>query len=111
MTGVQTCALPIYTLVDNALRHGAGPIEIRVEAGDGLAHLSVLDRGRGIHPDDVERVTERYERGRDAAGEGTGLGLAITRELAERWGGSLTIESTGDATAATVTFPRATVPR
>ena len=99
------------TLVDNALRHGAGPIEIRVEAGDGLAHLSVLDRGRGIHPDDVERVTERYERGRDAAGEGTGLGLAITRELAERWGGSLTIDSTGDATTATVTFPRATVSR
>jgi signal transduction histidine kinase len=39
-------------------------------------------------------VTERFYRGRDVASVGSGLGLAIARQLAEKWGGTLDIEST-----------------
>jgi signal transduction histidine kinase len=53
--------------------------------------LAVEDEGPGIPDDDIERVAERFYRGRDAPPGGTGLGLAIVRELAERAGGEMVV--------------------
>jgi signal transduction histidine kinase len=38
-------------------------------------------------------VTERFYRGREVPSGGSGLGLAIARQLAEKWGGTLEVES------------------
>jgi signal transduction histidine kinase len=51
----------------------------------------VADHGPGIPADEASRVTERFYRGRGAPTGGSGLGLAIARELAERWGGGLSV--------------------
>ena len=55
--------------------------------------LAVRDHGPGIAPSELERVTERFYRGRGTPSGGSGLGLAIARELAEKWGGSLSVSS------------------
>ena len=95
------------TLVDNALRHGAGPIEVLVDPVEGHGRLRVTDRGPGIRPEDAERLVRRFERGTDAAPGGTGLGLAIARELTERSGGAFSLSSSDGLTSATATFPAA----
>jgi signal transduction histidine kinase len=72
-----------------------------VESGrsNGRLFVAVQDRGGGIDPVDVPRVTERFYRGREVPTGGSGLGLAIARQLAEKWGGTLNVESTvGDGT-------------
>jgi signal transduction histidine kinase len=78
-------------LVDNAIRHAGGPVDIRVEVRrDGpAAVLRVDDTGQGIRPDDREHVFDRFWRASDAPAGGLGLGLAIARWIAERHGGTV----------------------
>lgn len=79
-------------LIDNALAYAPGPIDIEaMHAGDAVV-LSVRDHGPGIPSEDRGRVTERFYRGRGTSAGGSGLGLAIVRELAEKWGGAVTVE-------------------
>jgi len=80
-------------LIDNALSYAPGPIEIETGRTDDRVFVAVLDRGPGILPDEVGRVTERFYRGRGAPLGGTGLGLAIVRDLAERWGGTVVVDN------------------
>jgi signal transduction histidine kinase len=79
----------LANLVDNALRHGDGPVELRAEsAGDGV-RLHVLDRGPGFDPALNGHAFERFTRGDRARSRGgTGLGLAIVDAIARSHGGS-----------------------
>jgi signal transduction histidine kinase len=85
----------VRILLDNALRVAPGSSAITVEpayAGE-AAVIAVQDEGPGVPEEERERIFERFERGSRTGGEGGfGLGLAIGRELAERQGGSLTLE-------------------
>jgi two-component system, OmpR family, sensor kinase len=80
-------------LLDNATSYAPG--EITIESGDsnGQVFVAVRDRGPGIAPEDLARVTERFYRGRGVSSGGSGLGLAIARQLVEKWGGALNVES------------------
>jgi signal transduction histidine kinase len=78
-------------LIDNALIHAPGRVEVWSTANGEQATLSVRDHGPGIPPDEQAKVTERFFRGRSAPAGGSGLGLAIARELAERWGGGIEV--------------------
>ncbi len=76
-------------LVDNALRHGAGRVNLRAAAVDGTVELHVEDEGDGFPPGFLERAFERFSRpqpGRERSG--AGLGLSIVRVIAEAHGGS-----------------------
>jgi signal transduction histidine kinase len=79
----------LANLVDNALRHGDGPVELRAEqAGDGV-RLHVLDRGPGFDPALDGHAFERFTRGDRARSRGgTGLGLAIVDAIARSHGRS-----------------------
>jgi signal transduction histidine kinase len=95
-------------LVDNAIAYAPGCIVLESGRRDGLAFVAVRDEGPGISANEVDRVTERFYRGRSAAGGGSGLGLAIARSLAERWGGSIEIASTpAEGTRVEVRLPAA----
>jgi signal transduction histidine kinase len=72
-------------LIDNALRHGAGPITIEIADRDGRAVLAVSDEGPGVPAGDERRI---FERGDSSAG-GIGLGLHLARALVEAEGGRL----------------------
>jgi signal transduction histidine kinase len=78
-------------LLDNAITYAPGTIDVKTGLDDGRAWFAVRDLGPGIAPGEQDRVVERFYRGRSAPAGGSGLGLAIARELAEKWGGSLTV--------------------
>ena len=80
----------VANLVDNALRHGRGGVEISTGLQGGSAMLEVLDRGAGIPPADAERMLQPFTRLDSArSGVGTGLGLAIVERIARMHGGSV----------------------
>jgi two-component system, OmpR family, sensor kinase len=81
-------------LLDNATTYAPGDVTVESGRSNGRLFVAVQDLGHGIDPADLPRVTERFYRGRDVASVGSGLGLAIARQLAEKWGGTLDIEST-----------------
>jgi signal transduction histidine kinase len=80
-------------LVENAMHYAPPGTTITIEwAGGEVARMAVLDEGRGIDPDEHERVFERFYRGAAAGGtSGTGLGLPVVEALAHRWGGEVTL--------------------
>jgi signal transduction histidine kinase len=100
----------VRILIDNALRYGGGR-DIRVTTGED-ATVEVADRGPGVPAEERERIFERFYRGRARGSEGGfGLGLAIGRELAERMGGTLTLEErNGGGTRFTLRLPRSRGP-
>ena len=82
-------------LLDNATAYAPGEVTIESGGLNGRLFVAVQDQGTGIASDDLARVTERFYRGRGAPSGGSGLGLAIARQLAEKWGGTLSVESIG----------------
>lgn len=68
-----------------------------------VVEVSVRDRGRGITPQDLENVFKPFYTTRHS---GTGLGLSITREIVERHGGTLDVESeVGRGSTFRITLP------
>jgi PAS domain S-box-containing protein len=85
----------LVNLLTNAARYGAGkPIHVAVGRADGIATITVADEGRGIAKEDHARIFGRFERA-IAAGDpsGLGLGLYIAREIVDRHGGRIEVES------------------
>jgi signal transduction histidine kinase len=99
-------------LVENAVRVSPEGSEIVVELRNGdRASLSVCDHGPGVLPNERELIFERFQRGRETAGQaGFGLGLAIGRELAERMGGELVLEDRDPGARFTLRLPVAQAP-
>jgi signal transduction histidine kinase len=100
-------ATALDALLENAVAATAegDPITLSCRAVGTTLQIEVRDGGRGIAPDDLERVFERFARvvppDCDAA-EGTGLGLAIVRAIALAHGGDVTVESAPGAGSAFV---------
>lgn len=79
----------IGVLLDNALRHGEGPVTLGARHGGGTVVVEVSDSGRGVPQRLVPHV---FERGFSAGGS-TGVGLALARALIEADGGRLELSS------------------
>ncbi|MCC5948470.1 MAG: CHASE domain-containing protein [Nitriliruptoraceae bacterium] len=83
----------LTNLLNNALRHGAAPIELSGRTEGERVRICVRDHGRGIAEADRLDVFERFARGEASVNvPGTGLGLAIVRELLSINGGSIRYE-------------------
>jgi two-component system OmpR family sensor kinase len=93
-------------LVDNALRHGSGVVELSAVAVDGAVELHVRDEGEGFPPGFAERAFERFTRPDEArATSGSGLGLSIVKAVAEAHGGSVHIGKDPGKTDVWVALP------
>lgn len=64
-------------------------VTIKADAVNDVARLTISDRGPGIAPQERDRITERFYRGRNASSGGSGLGLAIAVAAMERMAGTL----------------------
>jgi len=71
----------LHNLVENALKHTTGPVEVRASAAEGTVVIEVADRGPGIPAGGEQKVFERFYRGPAARGPGMGLGLSICRSI------------------------------
>jgi signal transduction histidine kinase len=69
----------LVNLLENAHRHGAPPITVRIQAD----RVEVLDRGPGFSPELLASATDRFKTGAAARDLGTGLGLAIASGQAQ----------------------------
>jgi two-component system sensor histidine kinase KdpD len=99
----------LVNLLDNALVHGAGAIEIAASPSDtpGFVTLSVSDHGAGVPLEDRERIFAPWQRGRSAAPGGAGLGLALVRAIIRAHGGEVLVDNRADGGAIfTCTIPR-----
>ncbi len=88
----------VGNLVENAARHAARRVTVTCRAAGECLVVAVADDGPGIAPDRVETALARGGR-LNAAGDGAGLGLAIVGDIAEAWGGRLSLAATVDAAA------------
>jgi len=62
---------------------------------DGAVVLSVSDNGRGVPPEEIPLLFEKYwQHGSDTEKKGSGLGLFIVKSLVEAHGGRVEVEST-----------------
>ncbi|NJN19504.1 MAG: HAMP domain-containing protein [Oscillochloris sp.] len=87
----------LHQLLDNAIKYGSGaPVRLLARRhGRGVA-LAVRDFGPGIPPEQLPNLFERLTRSENALNEaprGIGLGLVLARDLIERQGGAISVQS------------------
>jgi signal transduction histidine kinase len=102
----------LVNLLSNALKYAPPRSEVTVsvfEGEIGQLAFAVADRGRGIPPDKLGQLFQKFQQvdGADTRKfRGTGLGLAITKALIEAQGGRAFVESEiGRGSTFTVTIP------
>ncbi len=101
----------LLNLLSNAVKFTpeGGRIDVICACAGDMMKITVRDNGMGIPASALQRIGNAFEQVADdskRAREGTGLGLALVRALADRHGGSLTIESTENVgTIVTVELP------
>ncbi|WP_312180652.1 ATP-binding protein [Arthrobacter sp.] len=98
-------------LIDNAIRYSpeGSQVGVGIRSRDGLAQVTVTDRGPGIAAEDQERVFERFYRidsARSRNTGGTGLGLSIVKHVVSNHGGEISLWSQpGQGSTFTVRLP------
>jgi signal transduction histidine kinase len=88
----------LRNLLSNAAKYSpkGTPIELRVIGKEGRVRVEIADQGRGIHPDDVPRIFEKFGRGNDREKHktpGVGLGLYLSQRIVRRHGSELTVQT------------------
>jgi signal transduction histidine kinase len=103
----------VWNLLSNAVKFtpAGGRVEVAIDLDDHHIEIRVTDSGRGIKPEFLPNVFERFRRadsGPTSAVGGLGLGLSIARQLVEMHGGTLTAVSPGEHKGSTfiVRLPR-----
>ena len=104
----------LSNIIENAIKYtpDGGRIRLTAVKEDGQVAISVIDNGRGIPPEDMPFLFDKFHRGRparhseamrhastdaefleDADVSGVGLGLYLARNVMERMGGSISVQS------------------
>ncbi|HEX7841627.1 MAG TPA: sensor histidine kinase KdpD, partial [Kofleriaceae bacterium] len=81
----------LINLIDNALKHGAPPIELRAHKDGAMLVLDVLDHGHGVPAELGATLFDKFVRASTAPG--AGLGLAVVRAIVEAHGGRASVEN------------------
>jgi two-component system, chemotaxis family, sensor kinase Cph1 len=97
----------LSNLLGNAIKFTpeGGTVTLRARARDGALSVTIADTGRGIRPEDVAHIFDRYWRRKGSEGEGTGLGLYIARGIVDAHGGRVWAESSPQGATFVFTLP------
>ena len=94
-------------IIDNAIKYSepGGTIFLTLSRTPVTVSASIRDQGRGIAPDDLEKVKQKFFKAKNSV-RGSGIGLAVVDEIVGTLGGKFDIASTrGQGTTVTVTLP------
>ncbi len=87
----------LTNLLSNALKFTAsdGHVQVRIENAEDVIRIDVEDTGIGIQASEIEKIFEKFYRGKQLRTTipGTGLGLAIIKELLFAQGGAISVKS------------------
>ncbi len=91
----------IQNLLNNAINYNnkkkSAEVEVELKASKSNIQVSVKDNGKGIPPEDLNRIFERFyrvEKSRSKEKGGTGLGLAIVKHVLEGHKSKISVSST-----------------
>jgi signal transduction histidine kinase len=103
----------ILNLVENGLKYtpAGGQVTLSFYRDESRARIVVQDTGRGVAPEEVARIFQRFYRSNDSGSRGSGgagIGLAIADWIVRAHGGEITVESkVGKGSTFTVYLPAA----
>lgn len=88
----------VNNILSNAIKYNGkqGVVVIRTQVEEGWYQISIEDNGPGIHPEESERIFERFHRIRQndtAYVEGVGIGLELSRAYARAMSGDVTLDT------------------
>ena len=86
----------LFNIIDNAVKYTNenGTITISVKSYELFACISIQDNGIGIAEEEQEKIFGRFNRGSNVSEtEGTGIGLYLSREIIEKQGGYIHLQS------------------
>jgi len=99
----QRLMMALSNIIDNAIKYNIKNGEVTVilekEGDEPFVRISVKDTGVGIPKDEFGKIFQKFSRGSNAVQRepnGSGLGLYIVKNIVERHGGKIGIESTPD---------------
>ena len=99
----------IQNILDNAVKYTDADTEITVQLdhSEGFAHVHVRDQGSGFDATEIDRLLQRFERGRNADRiVGSGLGLTIVDDIMRAHRGHITLtNNSGVGACVTLSFP------
>jgi two-component system sensor histidine kinase TctE len=99
----------IQNVLDNAVKYTDADTEITVQLdhSEGFAHIHVRDEGSGFDATEIDRLLQRFERGRNADRiVGSGLGLTIVDDIMRAHRGHITLtNNSGVGACVTLSFP------
>ena len=101
----------IFNLVENGIKYNirGGQLTVTLDRQEDNAVIRVQDTGVGIPADSLNHVFERFyrvDKARSRKSGGSGLGLSIVRNMVERNGGQITVDSVvNEGSTFTLTFP------
>ena len=98
----------LFNLVENAVKYNrsGGRVEVTLSEVDGHARIQVLDTGIGMPQEAVRRAFEPFYRADESRSQkipGAGLGLSVVKNIVDRHGGEIELEST-EGVGTTVTL-------
>ena len=88
---IDSLAIALRNLIDNALKHSTGHIVLEVQA-EPQPTLVVRDDGLGLTTDQIQRILERHAR-LDQQHIGYGLGMSIVKTIVKKHGAELKLKS------------------
>lgn len=96
----------LTNIVKNAIEHSRPGSSVRFSAEDNDVYtlIRISDSGEGMDREEMRHLFERYYRGKRAASESAGIGLALAKEVIEKQGGYITVESSARGTIFFIKF-------
>lgn len=94
-------------IVKNCVEHTpeGGTVRLAAEGNPLYTKIVVSDNGKGINPDDLPHIFERFYKGKNAGDDSVGIGLALAKAIVEKAGGCISADSTpGKGSMFTIKF-------